>query len=152
MRQVCRRNNSNKETLMYIPYTPCYRNPSVYDPIAKQHNKLLINILLLLLLLILPIYLGCALASQHTYIHIWVSWGCYWKLMMKPTGYVYSGSHAYPGPRPKMFCCWSIESAVRRTGVESYIMPIQKYNMRQEVSAPLRTPGGPQVELKVLVA
>jgi len=24
---------------------------------------------------------------------------------MKPIGYVYSGSRAYPKPRPKMFCC-----------------------------------------------
>ena len=31
----------------------------------------------------------------------------------------------------------------------SYIMPIQKYNKRQGVSAPLGTPRGPQDELKV---
>jgi len=29
--------------------------------------------------------------------------------MMKLTGYVYSGSRAYSGPRPRMFRCWSTE-------------------------------------------
>jgi len=31
-------------------------------------------------------------------------------------------------------------------------MPIQEYNRKQRASAPLETPGGPQVEQKILVA
>jgi len=34
-------------------------------------------------------------------------------------------------------------------GGGSYIMPIQEYNRRQRANAPLGTPGGPPVELKV---
>jgi len=75
MRQIRRKNNPNKETLIYIPYASLHRSPSVYR-IAKQHDELLISIFLLLLL-VLAIYLACALTSQHTYIHICVSWDCY---------------------------------------------------------------------------
>ena len=42
-----------------------------------------------------------------------------------------------------------LEPAARQTGCGCYIMPIQEYNSRQGVSAPLGTPGGPQVEPKV---
>jgi len=72
--------------------------------------------------------------------------------MMKLMGYLYSGSRAYPGLRPKMFCCWSTKPVARRIGGGSYIMPIQKYNRRLGASAPLGTPEGPQLEPKVLVA
>jgi len=30
--------------------------------------------------------------------------------MMKPMGYVYSGSHAYSGPRSRVFSCWVYET------------------------------------------
>jgi len=51
MRLVHRRNNPNKETLIYIPL-PHVAVIRVYiTRIAKQHNKLLIGILLLLYLI-----------------------------------------------------------------------------------------------------
>jgi len=49
MRQVRRRNNPNKKTLIYIPYAPCHRNPSVYHPNCKTNNELLLISFLLLL-------------------------------------------------------------------------------------------------------
>jgi len=64
-------------------------------------------------------------------------------------GYVYSGSSACPGPQSRVFRCWCTEPATRRTGGGSYCMPIQEYNMRWGASAPLETPGGPQVEQKI---
>ena len=43
MRQVRRRNNPNKKTLIYIPYVSLHRNPSVYDPNCKTSRELLIT-------------------------------------------------------------------------------------------------------------
>ena len=70
MRQVRQRNNPNKETLIHIPYAPCYSNPSVYTRIAKLHVELLISTLLLLL--VLPIYLGMY-PNVPTHIHPYMS-------------------------------------------------------------------------------
>jgi len=72
--------------------------------IAKHNELLLIGILLLLLAL--PIYLGCALASQ-THIPPYMSKQ---RLLLETDDeiicYIYSGSCAYPGPRPIMFRYW----------------------------------------------
>jgi len=50
--------------------------------------------------------------------------------MMKLMGYVYSGSRAYPGSRPRMFRYWSTKPAARQIGGGSCIIPIQEYNIR----------------------
>jgi len=69
--------------------------------IAKQHNKLLINILLLLLFL--PIYRGMC-PSVPTHIHPYMS---KLRLLLKTddelTDYVYSGSRAYRNHDPGCF-------------------------------------------------
>ena len=90
--------------------------------IAKQHNELLISILLLLFML--PIYLS--MCYRYTYIHIWESRGCYWKLMIKLMCYVYSGSRAYPGAWHRMFRYWCTKPTARRTG-GSYRMPFSRW-------------------------
>ena len=79
MRPVCRRNNPNKKTLIYIPLFHITIIRVYTTQIAKQHKELLISTLLFLLL-VLPIYLD--MFHQYTYIHIWVSQSCYWKVMM----------------------------------------------------------------------
>jgi len=105
MRQACRRNNPNKGTLIYIPYAPCYYNPSVYYPNCKTTHEFLIGTLLLLLF-ILPIYLGMC-PSIPTHIHPYIS-----KLILllktddETNGYVYNGFHTYPGPWLRIFRCW----------------------------------------------
>jgi len=71
MRPVRRRNNPNKETLIYIPssHVTVIRVYSTW--ITKQHNELVISTLLLLLL-VLPIYLSrCPSVSTH--IHPYMS-------------------------------------------------------------------------------
>jgi len=42
MRQVHRRNNPNKETLIYIPYASFHRNLSVYN-LNRKTLQLIIN-------------------------------------------------------------------------------------------------------------
>jgi len=71
MRQVCRRNNPNKETLIYIPYANVTVIRVYTTKITKSHDKLLISTLLLLLL-VLPIYLGMC-HSVPTHIHPYMS-------------------------------------------------------------------------------
>ena len=56
MRSVYRRNNQNKEILIYIHLTYVAVIRAYTTRIAKQHNELLSGILLLLL--IRPMYLG----------------------------------------------------------------------------------------------
>jgi len=71
MRQVHRRNNPNKKTLIYIllPHVTVIR---VYTTrIAKLHDELLIGTLLLLLL-VLPIYLDMC-PNVPTHIHPYMS-------------------------------------------------------------------------------
>ena len=129
IRQVRRRSNPNKETLIYIPYAPCYRNPSVYNPNYKTNNKLLISTLLLLLL-VLPIYLGMC-PSIPTHMHSYMR---KLRLLLETNDeimcYVYSGSvHAQGGS------LLVYEPATRPTGSGSQIMPDQECNRRQGVSA-----------------
>ena len=104
LRQVSRRNNPNKKTLIYILYTSLHRNPSIHNPNCKI--AWLISVLLLLLLIV-PIYLGMC-PSVPTHIRPYMSKP---SLLLetddKTMGYVYSGSHTYPGPRLRMFRSWS---------------------------------------------
>jgi len=73
IRLVHWRNNPYKKTLIYIYLMPHITVIWVYtNGIAKQHNKLLINILLFLLLLVLLIYLGMC-PSVLTHIHPYMS-------------------------------------------------------------------------------
>jgi len=129
MRPVRRRNSPNKETLIYIPISHVTVIRVYTTRIAKPHDELLINTLLLLLLLILPIYLGMC-PSIPIHIHPYMSkLRLLLKLMMKSMYYVYSGSRTYPDhdsgcsdadPKP----------AARQTRGGSYIMSIQEYNRR----------------------
>jgi len=41
MRQVCQRNNPNKETIIYIPYASLHHNPSAYDPNCKIAQRII---------------------------------------------------------------------------------------------------------------
>jgi len=69
MRQVCQRNNPNKNPNL-LTYAPCYRHLSVYNPSCKKHNKLLISILIILL--VWPINLGmCPDVHLNTHISIY---------------------------------------------------------------------------------
>ena len=45
IRSVHRRNNSNKETLIYIPYTSYHLDPSVYNPCCPQDNIMWVDAL-----------------------------------------------------------------------------------------------------------
>jgi len=67
--------------------------------------------------------------------------------MMKPTGYFYSGSRAYSGPRPRMFRCDMEPTARRFWGKWSYLYVLQEVCYQGWQHTPWNT-RGPQVELK----
>ena len=97
MRLVLRGNNPNKETLIYIPLS--------HVTVIQAHTTPTISVFYYYYYSSYPDIQLCELASQHTQIHIRVKQGCYWKPAGVSTNYVYSGSRAYPGPRPRMFRC-----------------------------------------------
>jgi len=105
----------------------------------------------LLLLLILPIYLGMC-PSVPTHIHPYMS---KLRLLLKPTriltNNVYSGCHACPGPRSRVFRCRCTESTAGCTVGGSYLYAHQESNRKESTGKPLGTPGGPQVEPEVWV-
>ena len=39
MRLICREDNPNKETLIYIPYTPCHHHLNSYNLSCPQINR-----------------------------------------------------------------------------------------------------------------
>ena len=104
MRQVRRKNNLNKETLICIPYISRYCNLNVYNPNCKIARRIIDYILLLLL--VIHIYLGMC-PSVPTHIHSYMSKS---RLLLETDdetmSYVYGGSCTCLGPRPKVFHCW----------------------------------------------
>jgi len=94
--------------------------------IIKQHDKLLINILLLLL--ILPIYIGMY-PSDPTHIHPYMS---KLRLLLKTdeetNGLCLQSVMRMPGTTVKGVPLLVYEPAASRTGGGSYIIPIQEYN------------------------
>ena len=72
--------------------------------------------------------------------------------MMKPTGYVYSGSRACPRPRLKVFRRWCTELTARPRKGKGLIICLFRNVTGGRVPTPLGKPKVPKVKPEILVA
>jgi len=138
---VRRKNNPNKETLIYIPYSSRCRNLNVYNPNCKTTQQIINSTLLLLL--VRPIYLDMC-PSIPIHIHPYMSIP---RLLLETddeTMVMFTVSPVHTWNHDPGRSNADSKLAARETKGGSYIIPIQ-----EGASAPLGTPGGPQVESKV---